>query len=87
MFGKKQKAPVLDMEKLLPKLRAYAKENYKPKPKPKPQPKISYSLSQDDGDQIRFSRAPVFYDRPELDNTPIYPEDIKRDTNWEVGRL
>lgn len=79
MFGKKQQAPVLDMEKLLPKLRAYAKEQYKPKPKPEPRPKISYSLSQDDGDQIRFSRAPVFYDQTETRNTPVYPEDIRKD--------
>ncbi len=79
MFGKKQQAPVLDMEKLMPGLRAYAKEHYKLPVKPKPEEKISYSLPAQEGDHIRFSKAPVFYDNPGIGDTPVYPEDIRKD--------
>lgn len=75
MFRKKQQTPALDMEKIMPKLRAYAKEHYKPKPKAE----IRYSLPSYDMEHIRFSRAEVTLNETEKDRMPVAPGEVKKD--------
>lgn len=74
MFRKKQQVPAVDIEKVLPELRVFAKEHYKPKPKAE----IRYSLPAFDTD-VRYSRAEVTLNETEEDRMPVAPGELKKD--------
>lgn len=71
MFRKKVIVSAENIDQYLPELRSYVQKHIRPKEKPK----AGDSFPED----VRFSRAPVFYEEPEADDTPVNPEDIRRD--------
>ena len=71
MFRKKVIVSAENIDQYLPELRSYVQEHIRPEEKPE----AGNSFPED----VRFSRAPVFYEEPEADDTPVYPEDIRKD--------
>ena len=71
MFWKKVIVSAENIDQYLPELRSYVQKHIRPKEKPE----AGDSFPED----VRFSRAPVFYEEPEADDTPVNPEDIRRD--------
>ena len=71
MFRKKVIVSAENIDQYLPELRSYVQEHIRPEEKPE----AGNAFPED----VRFSRAPVFYEEPEADDTPVNPEDIRRD--------
>ena len=71
MFREKVIVSAENIDQYLPELRSYVQEHIRPKEKPE----AGDSFPED----VRFSRAPVFYEEPEADDTPVNPEDIRKD--------
>ena len=71
MFRKKVIVSAENIDQYLPELRSYVQKHIRPEEKPEG----GNTFPED----VRFSRAPVFYEEPEADDTPVNPEDIRRD--------
>ena len=71
MFRTGQNVPAVDIDQYLPELRAYVKAHTRPEEKPE----AGHPFPED----VRYSRAPVFYEEPGENDMPVYPEEIRKD--------
>ena len=71
MFRTGQNVPAADIDQYLPELRAYVKAHARPEEKPE----AGHPFPED----VRYSRAPVFYEEPGENDMPVYPEEIRKD--------
>ena len=71
MFRTGQNVPAADIDQYLPELRAYIKVHTQPEEKPE----AGHPFLEN----VRYSRAPVFYEEPGENDMPVYPEEIRKD--------